>query len=106
MSATDTVRMSGNRYGQNEWEQIRSEWVGKLCRSVQLAEVADATTPSRKGKDVPAARKGRLRTSGMSAGAAATATNKEKEEKRANQQGQLSAMKQKLPSVTARLQEL
>jgi uncharacterized protein YoaH (UPF0181 family) len=55
-------------------------------------------------KDVPVARKGRLMTSGMSAGAAAAAADKE--EKRANQQAHLAAMKQQLLSVTAWLVEL
>jgi hypothetical protein len=71
-------------------------------KTVQLAEGAETAAPSRRGKEVPAVRKGRLTTSGMSAGASATATVEE--EKRANQQAPSAAMKQQLSSVTARLQ--
>jgi hypothetical protein len=72
--------------------------------AAQSAEAAEAAAPSQMGQDVPAARKGRLTMSRMSAGAAAAAT--EEEEKRADHLAQLAAMKMCLPFVTTQLREL
>jgi hypothetical protein len=45
--------------------------------TAQLAEAAETVAPSQTGRNVPAARKGRLTMSGMSAGAVAAVTKEE-----------------------------
>jgi hypothetical protein len=86
--------------------------------TAQLTEAVETAAPSKMGRDVPAVRKGRLTTSGMSASAVAAATNEERiEAQRANHQAQLAAkrtihqaqmtaLKQCLPLMTVRLLKL
>jgi hypothetical protein len=77
----------------------------------QPAETAGTATPSQTGRDVPTAKEEKLITGGVSANAAATATDEERRGARkaaylamiadteARRHAQLAAMKQRLPSL-------
>jgi hypothetical protein len=91
--------------------QVREE-------TAQSAEAAETAVPSQTGRDVPLGEEEKLMTSGMSAGAVAAPTDEERRAawkanhqarlagKRAIHEAQLDAMKQRLTSLEARLQEL
>jgi hypothetical protein len=84
----------------------------------QPAEAVQTATPSQMSRDVPAAKKEKPTTAGVSAGAAATATDEEGRtarkaaylallaDMRARHHARLAAMKQRLPFLAARLRRL
>jgi hypothetical protein len=101
-----------------EVAQMLSRSARALEEVAQAAETAETATPSRTGRDVPAAKEEKLITGGVSANAVATATDEERRAARkaaylariadaeARRHAQLTDMKQRLPSLAARLRRL
>ncbi len=89
-----------------------------LEEAAQAAEAAETATPSQTGRDVSVVRQEKLIVGGVSASTAATATDEERRAARkvtyltmvtdteARRRAQLTDMKQRLPSLVARLRRL
>jgi hypothetical protein len=97
-----------------EVAQMLARSARALEEVAQAAEAVGSATPSQTGRDAPAAKEERLITGGMSASTAATTTRAALKaaylariaDKKARRHAQLTDMKQRLPSLAARLRRL